>query len=734
MKIKINILILIIGFLITITPLITHAKTYKNPLPTKDWAKYGLNPWNKDTDNDGYNDKEEIKQSFCPTNAEAVRLGSKDCKKGTYNLKTQTYTPPKGANFFSAREIKKFTSCKNLETILSAELKNNPNIFSRGVLSPSDLGIESPVATGLSTSVSPASLSTEFRGFSSTNIQVAGVDEGDVVKTDGTYLYNLTDEKLIISLAYPAENAEVLSRTILSSEVYNRQMYVAGDKLLIVGESYKRIPAKPGTTSFGDSSADPLFSTSINYNTKSIVVAEIWNIKDKRNPELIRKSEFNGSFVASRVTNGYAYIVLENYQRNYLLSNSEKIKSSEVLPAFADVKGSEAEKEISVSAFKNSVNCNNVQYIYPLHSNNYLQIIALPINNPNETIGEKTIWGMGSSDFIYVSLNNLYIISPMYSYKWTDPISERTEIYKFSLQKEKIELVGSQTVPGTILNEFSIDEFKGNVRLVTTEQKNGWWEESESSNLYILDSDLNKIGWKEGFGPDERIYSARFMGDRAYVVTFKETDPLFVFDLKNPSAPKLLGELSIPGYSNYIHPYDETHLIGIGKDAIVATTTPGFAWYQGMKIALFDVVNPNHPIELHKVIIGDRGTDSEALYDHHAFLFSKDKNLIALPIDLAELTSEEKVSSTSAGGWYYGRNTFQGLYAYDINLFSGFTLKGRVTHLQNTSSSTNFYDNLNEDDLVNRSLYINNNLYIFSHNKATIHDLTDLKLIKELTF
>jgi uncharacterized secreted protein with C-terminal beta-propeller domain len=145
------------------------------------------------------------------------------------------------------------------------------------------------------------------------------------------------------------------------------------------------------------------------------------------------------------------------------------------------------------------------------------------------------------------------------------------------------------------------------------------------------------------------------MGDRGYMVTFKKVDPLFVIDLKDPRSPKILGALKIPGYSDYLHPYDENHIIGFGKDT---EEVGNGAFYQGMKIAVFDVTDVTNPIEMFKENIGDRGTDSELLRNHKALLFSKDKNLLAFPVTVMEVKNKNKADKESI--FQYGEFAFQG--------------------------------------------------------------------------
>jgi len=193
---------------------------------------------------------------------------------------------------------------------------------------------------------------------------------------------------------------------------------------------------------------------------------------------------------------------------------------------------------------------------------------------------------------------------------------------------------------------------------------------------------------------------------------------LFVIDLEDPENPEVLGKLKIPGYSDYLHPYDENHIIGIGKEAVEAEDeNRDFAWYQGVKVAIFDVTDVENPVELHKVVIGDRGTDSEILRDHKAFLFDREKELMVLPITLAEIQGEKTRDNQ------HGDITFQGAYVYNINLDDGFELKGRITHYGETEvadkSGHYWYGNRN----IRRSLYMDNTLYTISNEAVKANDL-----------
>jgi len=300
---------------------------------------------------------------------------------------------------------------------------------------------------------------------------------------------------------------------------------------------------------------------------------------------------------------------------------------------------------------------------------------------------------------------------------------EKTVIHKIGINKNKLEYKANGSVTGNVLNQFSMDEHNGYFRIATT--KNRTWSRFEEenfdsyTNLYILDENLNSIGKVENLAAGERIYSVRFMQDRAYMVTFKQTDPLFVIDVKDPENPKVLGELKIPGFSNYLHPYDNETLIGIGKDT--AENEWGGVTTKGLKFSLFDVKDVASPKEIDTYIIGDAGSESVALSDHKAFLFSRDKNLLVVPAIVRESKNENS----------WGDITFSGALVFGISK-DGFELKGRISHLEEKDVDIFNRGGYNYNMGVKRSLYINNVLYTFSDYYLKMNNLENLDLVKNL--
>ena len=281
-------------------------------------------------------------------------------------------------------------------------------------------------------------------------------------------------------------------------------------------------------------------------------------------------------------------------------------------------------------------------------------------------------------------------------------------------------------VTGKVLNQFSMDENNGYFRIATT--KNRTWSRYDRenrksyNNLYVLDENLKQVGSLENLAEDEKIYSVRFMQNRAYMVTYKQIDPLFVIDLSNPKNPTVLGKLKIPGYSDYLHPYDDTTLIGLGKDT--GESEWGGSSVKGLKLSLFDVADVKNPKEIDTYIMGDSGSDSIALRDHKAFLFSKEKNLLSIPVSIREQAGEKN---------WQRKLVFSGVAVFNINK-KGFKLKGKIDHSDGGISSPSdywhgysYYDNT-----VKRSLYIDDVLYTFSNKYIKVNNINDLEIINKI--
>jgi inhibitor of cysteine peptidase len=604
--------------------------------------------------------------------------------------------------------------------------------------------------------------------YSQTNVQVQGVDEADVVKTDGEYIYKITNNKLIVARAFPAEEMKVVTTLDFGQEMYPLEMYVDEQYLTVILNKYY-YQAEPYVRDTFENSVQVL----------------VYDLSDRVNLPKVREVEIDGSYVSSRKIGSTLYLVNNKYLEYYLLKEHPE---AIITPGYRDsAQGGEIKR----------IGYEEICYFPRNPQPNYLIIAGINLDTKSKQQTEvKTYLGAGQN--VYCSLENLYVAVPEYQYEHREPVplpeplpeplaepadkpeeeagaepaggsgqavqvspdtavsnkiradilprpiiritEQNTGVYKFNLQDGSPQYVGKGTVPGNILNQFSMDEHNGYFRIATTKQEYGQQEVGMTNNLFILDQGLNVTGRIENIAPGERIYSVRFLGDRGYMVTFKTVDPLFVLDLKDPNNPSILGELKIPGYSNYLHPYDENHIIGFGKEAIEVEEphwsgqgTVKNAYYLGMKIALFDVSNVHNPVEKFKIEIGDRGTDSELFWNHKALLFSKEKNILAFPVTVYERNQDAMFKDDYLARLdprlACGEPVFQGVFVYSLSPARGFELQGMITHqpegriidLQRSGR----YD-YNRD--IGRSLYIGDILYTISNGYLQANELGNLNL------
>ncbi len=543
------------------------------------------------------------------------------------------------------------------------------------------------------TDSAPSNEASGTDDYSTTNVQVEGVDEADIIKNDGKYIYVVNANKVVIVDAYPVQNMEILSEIEFEDENVG-EIYINDDKLIVFTNEYGGIIYSEVRCAAIGVCPPPT------YNEPKTKVY-IYDVSDRSDPKLDEEISFSGNYANSRMIGNYVYLLANQY-----------INEDVILPVYeinGEVKAIEPQ-EIYHTPVRD-------------YSFQFTNVFAIDIENA-EVSGKSVV--TGTSQTVYVSKDNIYTSFTKYPGWYSDDSEEETTINKISIDGDEIEYVATGTVPGHLLNQFSMDEFDGNFRVATTVGEVWDSEKPSENNLYVLDEDMNIVGQIEGMAPGEKIYSVRFMGEKAYVVTFKKVDPLFVLSLEDPQNPQILGKLKIPGYSDYLHPIDENHIIGIGKDTVEADEALkegrglDFAWYQGIKMAVFDVTDVENPIEMYKVVIGDRGTDSPALYDHKAFLYDKNKELLVLPITLAEIQGE-KTSDNQ-----YGDFVFQGAYVYKLSLEDGFELKGTITHYEDDEvakkSGYYFYGDKN----IQRSLYMDNVLYTFSNEMIKANDLGDL--------
>ncbi|UCD22772.1 MAG: beta-propeller domain-containing protein [Chloroflexota bacterium] len=594
-----------------------------------------------------------------------------------------------GHLYLGGSQISKFSSYGELEDFVRTNAQQKTSVWRNDFFNFATPGPAMAPESGEGSSLAPAD-----SDYSATNIQVAGVDEADIVKTDGEYIYLVSGNRTIIVEAYPPEQAQVLSDIEIKGRVIG--IFINGDRLVVFGEEtpyylYYDMPGVREESAIREYDIMPYVSPK--------VLIEVYDISDRENPHLQRELSVDGQYVSSRMIDDYAYVVI-----------NEPVYEEEDGVNLPTIYSEGAEKEVPATDIYYS---DVADYYYM-----YTTIIAVNIQDDGQEPTYETIL-LGASSNLYVSRDNIYLTFPIWGGYVGD--SQKTSIHRIHIQGSTMNYTASGEVPGVVLNQFSMDEYDGHFRVATTTRDETSW-----NNVYILNMSLNVTGTLENLAPGETIYSARFMGGRGYLVTFKQIDPLFVIDLEDPYDPEVLGYLKVTGYSDYLHPYDENHIIGIGKE----TTDAGeFAWYQGVKISLFDVTDVGNPQEISKLEIGDRGTDSPVLWDHKAFLFDRSRNLLVMPILEARVDVSEYPEGVPS--WAYGEPVYQGAYVFDISIDSGLQLRGRITHVENITDPEHGYYYYSPF-AVERSLYIDDVLYTISQAKIKMNDLENLGYISEV--
>jgi len=514
------------------------------------------------------------------------------------------------------------------------------------------------------------------------------VDEADIVKTDGEFIYLVSDTSVIIAKAYPVEEAQVLAEIKLDERVDG--IFINEDKLVVIHENWNDWVIRY------EGSEKEYMPDIVELPVPQTYI-KVYDISERSNPVLVRDMSVDGNYFGSRMVGDYLYAIISAsaYEQD------GEVELPVIHPASTDVS-----TDVKVDA-TDIYYIDTADYYY-----NFTTITSVNVKEDDQEPEYETIL-MGANSNLYVSLNNIFITSIL----WGEN-SEKTAIYRIRTSSGEIAYEANGEVPGRVLNQFSMDEYQGYFRIATT---------TTANNVYILNmSNLDIVGSLEDLAPGEQIYSARFMGDKGYVVTFKQVDPLFVIDLTNPLDPKELGYLKITGYSDYLHPYGENYLLGIGKEAVPAEEED-FSWYQGVKISVFDITDFTDPIEIAKEVIGDRGTESPVLQDHKALLFDEEKNLLVIPIWLAEI-DEAKYPYGDIPPYAYGDIVWQGAYVFKISP-EDIELKGRITHYDDLSQMEGYYYGYNS---VQRSLYIDNVLYTISEAKIKMNDLDTLNELGEM--
>lgn len=482
----------------------------------------------------------------------------------------------------------------------------------------------------------------ESEDYATTNVQVEFVDEGDIVKNDGRYLYQmLADEEQQIQIIDTKDGLKEVA--VIGGFSGISEFYVSGDLLVVIESLWV-------TDDNEKSSGGIEYCYDVAYNGGDrFSYIHFYDIADRAKPKEVKKFTLKGAYKTSRISDGFLYF-LSGYA-------TDEPESREDLDAYIPVVDGEVLGEDSIFIPEES------------EATSYLMMVSVDLENPTEFVDKMAVISEGNN--YYVSQNNIYVLDSTEGEISEGIVCDKTNIIRFSYDKGQIEHAANGTVNGRVLDQFAMDEHEGYFRIITTVSPyeaesviddilnkfigyhvKEWLPESNS--VYVLDDELNVTGKIENLAEDELVYSARFMGDTGYFVTFRQTDPLFSVDFSNPYKPEILGELKISGFSEYLHFYKDNLLLGIGYEADEDTGRT-----EGVKLSMFDISNPKDVKEINKLVL-EECDHSDAFYNHNAVLVNGSKNIIGF-------TSESY-------DYDYTRN--YSVFSYDDE--NGFTEKYRL--------------------------------------------------------
>ena len=518
----------------------------------------------------------------------------------------------------------------------------------------------------------------EKADFGRTNTQVDYVDEADIIKNDGKYLYVLNgayDEKAekykkFVNIIKAGSDGKMtlISKTEVNDDKFNPlEIYVLNDRLVVTGNV--RVKYNQG---YDDFCGHYYYG-----NDDSRIV--IYDIKDRAKPKLVRVFDQQGGNLNTRLIGSDLYIITTYYAGDLGKLTEDNVK--DFVPSTIDSKRG-----------KKSLSPDCIALLPQIQTPSFAVMTRLDIETDSTEVLTESVMGAGNN--IYANTEGIFLAS--YSYdKETYNVS--TDILRFRLGYKNMKCDGMGNVKGTILNQFSMDEYNGNFRIVTS----SWEDDTRNNCLFVLGDDMKIVGKIEKIAPGETVKSVRFMGKKAYVVTFLQIDPLFAIDLSNPAKPKILGELKIPGFSSYLHPINENLLLGIGRED------------NKLKFSLYDVSNPKNPVEKNKFLYGkdNEWVSSSAEYDHKAVMYDKAKGILAVPV---------------INQWGEGNN---GILLLKISESNGFKELAYITHFRSTSNKNEYINNF---ESIYRSTYTGNSLYTISNGMILSVDINKLVCINEL--
>lgn len=520
---------------------------------------------------------------------------------------------------------------------------------------------------------------TTTGSYSQTNVQVNGIDEGDVTKCDGKYIYSLNDSGVVIT---DSNNGNPIVISTIENDFDNSVIYVSENRLALIGTVYT-------TSQRRVASVDEIASSFIsgNYATKILV----YDTTDKKSPKLISDLTQSGTTLSSRKIGDTLYIVTQ-----YDIYDYDTIKEND------------PKTYCPVYSNGETVNCvdeNDILINDDVDFIEYNTVSSLDLQNPDDFGCVVSV--LGGSNELYASANNIYCAYSNY-------VDNCTQINRFSLDGLNITADNSLTVEGIILDQFSMDEYNGYFRIVTESNEviDAGYDmmsirEDTVSSLYVYDSNLELVGKTEDVAPNEHIKSVRFDGDIAYFVTFRSVDPLFTVDLSDPTSPTILSELKIPGFSEYLHVFSDNLLLGFGREADEYS-----GGQEGLKLSMFDISDKTNVTLITSTVFTDSLVYSPAEYDHKAIFVDTQKSIIGIPY----VTYYDDYSESFRYAVFY--------YNTSTNEFE----------LKNDFKTDPAHDSYYSYDYYCRAMYIGDYFYLVTPYSIKAYNYSDFKMLSSTSF
>ncbi len=561
---------------------------------------------------------------------------------------------------------------------------------------------------------------------STTNNQVEGVDEADFIKNDNKYIYIVANGSLKIIDAYPGNAAKTLASVALTKGTPTK-LLLGTDRLVVY-------------SSVGGSSTSSTNRGECTYGYQCVPTGDgsathitVFDITNRAAPAILRELDLSGSLIAARRIGDAVHSVIYDapfeeklrtlQQAPYLPERCYDVRD-DVEKVAADLARVVDDKIAQIMALSDAGPSlkDGAAAIEPtfrasnLAGNSFVSIASFGISGAGlkaETVYGKPGFVYASSSALYMSIPHSQTEGDWYGGNYS---ASASEVYKFAIgaSPSQTSYQASGIVKGTVLNQFAMDEWGGNLRIATTSGRAP--DPSVHSTVTILQQTgggLAQRGIVDNIAPTEDIRSVRFDGDRGFLVTFKKTDPLFALDLANPVAPKVTGELKIPGFSTYMHIMDKTHILALGLEA---DDQGSYAYFNGVQVQIFDIANMASPKLVHKTVIGTRGTNSEALTNHLGFNYFAPKNLLALPMTICE---------GGGNGQFGDTMTFNGLLVFDASVAGGIAKRGGVAHeVGEGVSCNNWWTDPSTN--VKRSVIMDDFVYSVAEDTIDIASLSNL--------